>query len=1817
MKGSKNAQTLHTQAQNIGRAATKSLAAAQRELAAANKAVQASQKGIVTANNKVVQATKAHEDASRRLRTVYNAQQRLSKGSVQSLAREAEAVRKLADAKGNVKIRRIDEKRARKAVDTYEGPAAGRKFLEDDLVKAQQRLLQSERALDKARKGSVQSVAAQRNAAEQLRIKTEHLQAAQRDLATKEAALRAAHNSVTEAALAQSSANHRLAAAAAEVAAAQAKATAASTALSSAQRASVATSAMAGDALGRNVVRGTKVAEKGIMDLASRSQWLGRQLQTNFTLPIMIAGGFAVKFALDNERAFTRLAKVYGDFNLPEEIQVRELEALRGAFRALSEEYGVNQKEVIEIGAAWAAAGSSGVALARSVENTMKTMVLGEIEAAEATEALIAIQAQYELSTAQLTDTINKMNMVENQTGASMKDLIVGMQRASGAAASAGVSIEELLAGMAALVPAAGSAANAGNALKTIYTRVVAPTRDAIQILEQAGIKVDQMGWKTLGASDRLKVLAEEFDGMSDTQQRFAARTIAGIYQIGRFDILLRAMKNPLSFYHRGLEAASDSTAALKQAQIELDTVLSSDPQRVKRLGVIYQNAAADLGQQLIPAVIMAGTVIADLAQGFNDLNPYIQKTIVTTLLFMAVVGPLVRWAAGIVVLFGAVGRGIAMVGGAFASAGGMITRLFILPFQGVSLLLTGFVAGVGKAIAAVMALRSAGGIFAGFVAIVRGNLARIGMVLLGWPALLIGALAAGIAIFHEQISQAFSVVWNTIKGNLAAFGPAFSPLVSFFHKVADGIVAAFYKLPQGIQSAMMAVINIVRQAVMAVYELLSYLNPFARHSPSLVENVTEGMGIVRDEFAKITSISDPIEKAYRDIERFKRVTADLKNSLDTFKRAEDLKELLSFAPGAGGSFLALVRDLQSMQPVMDSLEQRMKGQQKVVDQWGNRVDSLNRKLDDERDKLDNLRDAADKWSDKLQEANDRLSDFASRPLQGLGAMEDKIFANTQAQKVLQLQMMEMEDAVGPIDDVKDRLARLSGEIEVLRGEQTSLREAGAGGDILAAYDREIAALESQQGAINETANDYNDLKDQLEALQRAGQKLDLQKSINFDGLQRDIQKAADAITEMPFDKIMEGIKGAQEDIKKYGDRVDEANKRVKEQQEVVDTLEEKLEKVQERYDLERDKLEAITDRYNKWKDAINDVKSALDDVGQAASEAAQKGMKKRGGGGGGGGVNPAVQDFLDAAGGDFTDVLGSGGAIGREGGLGDQSSLIDEFTKGLEKKQKDLAAKLDIFKPIKEKWAEFKGWWGSAVVPAVSGLMDDLGAGFGDIDWSGPLKDVDKSDSALKDTFDGIANAFKAMGKGLSLTWDLIGPDIKEFYKILGEKLGKAFRELKGPVGDLVEAFGRFWNAMKPIVVIFGGALLVALKIVIGMIVGQLGPALDGLINIVSGVIEVFAGLLNFIAFIFTGDFAAAWDAIVQIFKGFVDILVGLWQGTVGAIIGSVKGFVMAVVGFFQWLYDTLVGHSIIPDMINAIVNWFTGLPGKIIGALISLGQKLWDLIKAAWQKLQDALSSAWTNTWNWLKGIPQKVYDALVALIGLYRDAGSAIFNAVWDGIKSVWTSVKNWVTEKVQWIVDKLTGIRDSLAGKFTGMFDGIKDAFRSAINWIISGWNGLSWGLPAFDPPGPGSFPGFMVNTPDIPLLAAGGTAMKNMPYIVGEVGPEFFLPGVTGRVTSNNDIATLMTMATKDALSSLTGPGVASTFSGTSPAKLGMIASQANRRIDGATATGTPVGGSTVINNRNEYHFHGDLTFPNIKTGEDAETFLTNLSDLAG
>lgn len=261
----------------------------------------------------------------------------------------------------------------------------------------------------------------------------------------------------------------------------------------------------------------------------------------------------------------------------------------------------------------------------------------------------------------------------------------------------------------------------------------------------------------------------------------------------------------------------------------------------------------------------------------------------------------------------------------------------------------------------------------------------------------------------------------------------------------------------------------------------------------------------------------------------------------------------------------------------------------------------------------------------------------------------------------------------------------------------------------------------------------------------------------------------------------------------------------------------------------------------------------------------------------------------------------------------------------------------------------------------------------------------------------------------------------------------------------------------------------------------------------------------------------------------GFRDTLTGLQDGFAG-IKGVMKdGFSLEnllLLGF--GIGDLASGfYNLLIPALSKSVTWFRAT---------TIGQYAAAAATNVWNVAQKALTlSFWLSPIGIIIGLIVLLVAAVV-LIATKTDWFQRLWKAAWGGIKAAASAVGNWFKNTlVPWI----SGAWNSIISKGTGVvnwFKGlpgrIKNAmgtvaniitapYRAGFNAIARAWNNtvgrLSFTVPSWVPGLGGN--GFSM--PNLPTFARGGHITG--PSIVGENGPELFMPGANGQIIPNNQL----------------------------------------------------------------------------------------------
>ena len=323
-----------------------------------------------------------------------------------------------------------------------------------------------------------------------------------------------------------------------------------------------------------------------MINFGKNVQWAGRQLMVGFTVPMTVLGTVAGKTFMDIERELVNLKKVYGDtFTTPEELTQNIAQV-----RQLSEEftkYGIAVKDTIRMASTAAAAGKQNSDLIDATRQATRLATLGEMEQQEALKTTIALQSAFRLSGDDLADTINFLNMVENQTVVSLQDLAAAIPRVAPVIKGLGGDVRDMSVFLAAMQEGGVSAEQGANALKSGLASLINPTKAATETLAGFGINLDKIISTNRGdLMGTVFAFGEALKGLDDFSKQQALEKVFGKFQYARLGALFENIVRDGSQASQVLEVMEYDVSQLRESA-------------EKELSVI-ENA---LGTQLIGAV--------------------------------------------------------------------------------------------------------------------------------------------------------------------------------------------------------------------------------------------------------------------------------------------------------------------------------------------------------------------------------------------------------------------------------------------------------------------------------------------------------------------------------------------------------------------------------------------------------------------------------------------------------------------------------------------------------------------------------------------------------------------------------------------------------------------------------------------------------------------------------------------------------------------------------------------------------------------------------------------------------------------------------------------------------------------------------------------------------------------------------------------------------------------------------------------------------------------------------------------------------------
>lgn len=367
----------------------------------------------------------------------------------------------------------------------------------------------------------------------------------------------------------------------------------------------------------------------------------------------------------------------------------------------------------------------------------------------------------------------------------------------------------------------------------------------------------------------------------------------------------------------------------------------------------------------------------------------------------------------------------------------------------------------------------------------------------------------------------------------------------------------------------------------------------------------------------------------------------------------------------------------------------------------------------------------------------------------------------------------------------------------------------------------------------------------------------------------------------------------------------------------------------------------------------------------------------------------------------------------------------------------------------------------------------------------------------AIKGFIKPLMPGIKAMGAALMhfgrQIWDYLGPIFKGVWSDLKDGLLGAWHAIQPGLKALGDAIRYVFDAINKskgksngLTAIFTMIKFVVLIVihVIGLLIKILGGALKIILQTLGGILgrlfKAIGALVKLIVAVLTGDWKTAWESAKSLVFNVVMAIWELLKGLGKLVVNIIMNLVRGVISMFRHMWDVLVGHSIIPDMVKAIIKWFLMLPVKLLKLV---GQLVMQLIRhfrgmthAVLEKVRELqmrtvifftkmaisisakVSELVHRVVDFFTALPGRIIRAIVSLPGkLYNAAHSwmsKMVTAVSSGTKQVLDFFKS-MPKKILLAIGK-TEWKLYYAGRdlIRGLINGVKNMAGKAVDSVKS-------------------------------------------------------------------------------------------------------------------------------------------------------------------
>ncbi|MGN0587100.1 MAG: phage tail tape measure protein [Oscillospiraceae bacterium] len=343
--------------------------------------------------------------------------------------------------------------------------------------------------------------------------------------------------------------------------------------------------------------------EKGVSALSSAAVKSAAAISAAFTA----AAGAAIQIGSAYEESLQKVATIA-------DTSIVSIDSLSGSVTALSAEVGTSANELNEALYQAISAGAATADAVSLVEVAVKSAKGGFTDTATAVDGLTSVLNTYGMATKDAESLANKFLITQNKGKTSFGELASSIGNVAPLAATAGVSVEDLLSSVASLTAGGIATSEAMTGIKAALSAIISPSSEASKTAERLGIDFSAAGLQAKGWVGFLEEISVKTGGSTEEM----ASLFGSVEALN--SILSLTSENGMGLLNDTLAEMSTNTTALENAFTTMTDTLNGDIDKAKAslqgLGISVYNGISEKVRQ---AVQLATGYIGELQAAYES----------------------------------------------------------------------------------------------------------------------------------------------------------------------------------------------------------------------------------------------------------------------------------------------------------------------------------------------------------------------------------------------------------------------------------------------------------------------------------------------------------------------------------------------------------------------------------------------------------------------------------------------------------------------------------------------------------------------------------------------------------------------------------------------------------------------------------------------------------------------------------------------------------------------------------------------------------------------------------------------------------------------------------------------------------------------------------------------------------------------------------------------------------------------------------------------------------------------------------------------